>query len=88
MKITYENSTSTTTESATAISGVFNDQQLDSGPGPNKGNPISLGYRPHVNVYLDTVFGSYMFQDPDAPRPCCKTVDYNVNHPLDNVPQR
>ena len=54
MKISYQNSTATTVASATEITGNFDDHNT------------GLGYRPHVEVYQDKLFGGYMFQDTTA----------------------
>jgi len=55
MKITYGNSNAATEQTATTITGALDDYHAN------------LGYRPHANYFLDRLFGSYMFQDPDAP---------------------
>jgi hypothetical protein len=55
LKITFKNSTATTQQSATAITGSLDDHHPD------------LGYRPHANFFVDKLFGGYMFQDPTAP---------------------
>ena len=72
MKISYQNSTATTVQSATDIAGHFDDHNT------------GLGYRPHVNVYRDPLFGAYMFQDPTACGVICGPVGLHVGNTLPN----
>ena len=80
MKISYQNSTATHVQSATAIDGSFDDHNT------------GLGYRPHVEVFQDLVFGSYMFQDQAAPGNCpridCAIGVIPLVNPPSNTPPR
>jgi hypothetical protein len=65
MKVTYSASTVGTSTEATQISGSFaDDYDFDTPACQN--NPVKC-YTPQVKVYIDELFGSYMFSDPDAP---------------------
>lgn len=61
--VTLQSSYTATAQSSTSITGSFDDRHGLGGSGS------FLPYRPHVEVYKDTVFGSFMFQDPGAPTP-------------------
>jgi hypothetical protein len=65
MKVTYSSSTIATTTNATQIIGAFNDDHDFYTPDCQQNS--GKCYRPSVTVYLDELFGSYMFQDRDAP---------------------
>lgn len=61
--LTYSDSTAVTDSSATQIAGNLDDDTVRCG---TPGDPTTC-YAPRVKVYLDKMFGSYMFQDPLAP---------------------
>jgi hypothetical protein len=73
MKVSYSNSSVSTSTNATEIDGVFGDDHDFYTPDcqQNSGNC----YTPAVHTYIDELFGSYMFEDTDAP---CGSVDQNV----------
>jgi hypothetical protein len=64
MKISYTASTAATSTNATTISGTFSDDHDFDTPACQANS--NACYSPYVNVYLDELFGSYMFSDPDA----------------------
>ena len=65
MKVSYSASTVGTSTKATQISGSFSDDyDFDT---PACQNKSAKCYTPQVKVYIDELFGSYMFSDPDAP---------------------
>ena len=65
MKVSYSASTVGTSTKATQISGSFaDDYDFDT---PACQNNSVKCYTPQVKVYIDELFGSYMFSDPDAP---------------------
>lgn len=55
--VTVQSSFTATAQSSTSISGNLDDHHP------------SLAARPHVQVFQDTLFGSFLFQDPEAPTP-------------------
>jgi hypothetical protein len=59
--VTLQTSFTATAQSSTNISGALDDHHGVRGDGN------FLGYQPHVEIYQDNVFGSFMFQDPSAP---------------------
>lgn len=62
IKLTYQNSTAVSQEKVTSATVSLNDISTCTGcHGP-------LMDQPSVNIYLDRVFGSFMFQDPYAPK--------------------
>lgn len=70
IKTTYSDATTTSTQMVTESSVTLND--IDNTTVGTGGlackichDPLPL--RPSVNIYLDRIFGSYMFQDPAAP---------------------
>jgi hypothetical protein len=68
LKTTYSDSTATVETDATAAQVTLNDVDKNSGVncGPQCHDP--LPHQPAVNVYLDRLFGGFMFQDPAAAR--------------------
>jgi hypothetical protein len=90
VKATFQNSTAVSKNVVTSISATLNDVDITLGgckPDPCH-NPFQ--YRPVVNIYFDKVFGTYMFQDPNAPPPspstCCiifvnSLVRQEMKHP-------
>jgi hypothetical protein len=69
-KITFKNSTAVSQQNTTQITGTMDDHNA------------SLGYRPHVNFFVDKLFGGYMFQDPTAP---VKPLPINISTGPQNV---
>ncbi len=72
IKTTFTNSTAASTQQATSINVTLND--FDNTTQGNSGQVCKnchapLPNRPTVNIYLDKLFGSFMFQDPYAPPP-------------------
>lgn len=73
LKYTYTDSTATSTQNVTSATVMLND--IDNTTIGSSGQPSCpkchnpLPYRPTVNIYLDRLFGSFMFQDPTAPGP-------------------
>ena len=68
--------TSTTTTSGADLSDEDNVFQLKQGADcPSCHDPLVA--RPRVAVYLDRTFGTFMFQDPDAP---CGSTICNMIH--------
>jgi hypothetical protein len=61
--VTVQSSYTATATSSVSITGSFDDHH--GLPGGSNG-PI-LPYRPRVRVYRDTIFGSFLFEDADAP---------------------
>jgi hypothetical protein len=64
MLLTYKNSSATTYRTDIQTEGKIDDD-------------TNRGYTPHVEVYQDDIFGSYMFRDPNAqcsPLPDCRSV--------------
>jgi hypothetical protein len=59
--VTLQSSFTATAQSSTSIIGNLDDHHGLAGNGP------FLSGRPHVEVYQDTLFGSFLFQDPAAP---------------------
>jgi hypothetical protein len=59
MKITYGSSTAVTNTHDTHIEGQLDDNNPTSKTG--------VSYAPYVDYFVDKVFGSIMFRDPDAP---------------------
>ncbi|SHJ48988.1 hypothetical protein SAMN05444159_0748 [Bradyrhizobium lablabi] len=67
MKISYTASTISTDTRTTEIDGMFaDDHDFDT---PACQGDSGKCYRPSVRVFIDEIFGSYMFQDRDAPGP-------------------
>ncbi|HEY6305906.1 MAG TPA: hypothetical protein VI488_05525 [Candidatus Angelobacter sp.] len=65
MKVTYTASTAATSTTTTQIQGTFaDDHDFDT---PACQTNSAKCYTPHVNVYIDELFGSYMFSDLAAP---------------------
>lgn len=64
MKITYAASTVATTTTATQLTGTFSDDHDFYTPDCQQNSANC--YHPHVSVFLDELFGSYMFQDVSA----------------------
>ena len=65
MKVAYSNSTVTTDTNATEIDGAFGDDHDFDTPDCQKNSGDC--YTPAVHVFIDNLFGSYMFRDADAP---------------------
>ncbi len=64
MKVNYSASAVATSTNATTITGMFSeDYDLDT---PACQTNSTNCYTPQVNVYIDELFGSYMFVDPAA----------------------
>jgi hypothetical protein len=64
MQLTYTNSSATLHRVDIQTEGKIDDD-------------TNRGYTPHVEVYQDDLFGSYMFRDPDAkcsPMPACRST--------------
>ncbi len=64
MLLTYKNSSATMYREDIQTEGKIDDD-------------TNRGYTPHVEIYQDDLFGSYMFRDPDAqcsPMPGCRSV--------------
>ena len=64
MTLTYKNSSATTYRTDIQTEGKIDDD-------------TNRGYSPHVEVYQDDIFGTYMFRDPDAqcsPTPGCRSA--------------
>lgn len=59
--VTLQSSFTATAQSSTSLTGALDDHH------GLKGDGSFLPARPHVEVYQDTLFGSFMFQDPSAP---------------------
>ncbi len=68
LKTTYLDSTATVETDATAAQVTLNDVDKTTGIncGPQCHDP--LPHQPSVNMYLDRLFGGFMFQDPGAAR--------------------
>ena len=65
-KVTYTASTAATSTKTTQISGTFgDDHDFDT---PTCQQELGKCYNLRVSVYVDELFGSYMFSDPDAPK--------------------
>jgi S-layer homology domain len=70
LKYTYADSTATSKQNVTQASVTLNDED-NTTVGP--GGPLCtichnpLPDQPSVNIYLDRLFGTFMFQDPRAP---------------------
>jgi len=66
VKTSFQNSTAVSNQTVTTANGTLND--VDSSD-PACKPPCHLPFpnQPSVNVYFDKVFGSFMFQDPNAP---------------------
>jgi len=60
--VTLQSSFTATAQSSTSISGNLDDHH-------GLGGTAALPARPHVQVFQDTLFGSFLFQDPTAPSP-------------------
>jgi hypothetical protein len=74
MNLTLTESVTATNQTSTEIDGVFDDHH------GMKNDGSFLAYRPHVVVYVDQMFGSFMFQDPTAPTaPVALTKCLNQN---------
>ncbi len=73
VQINYQDSTAVTQLSQLTAHATLQD--YDNTHTDSKGQPDCvpchgpLAYQPSVNIYLDRKFGSFMFQDPTAPRP-------------------
>ena len=66
LKATFNSSTVVTKTNATLDQVTLNDQDVTNGCSlPHCHLP--LPDRPTVNIYLDKMFGGFMFQDPAAP---------------------
>jgi hypothetical protein len=64
MKVQYTQSTIATDTHATEIDGVLaDDHDFDT---PDCQQNSGKCYQPKVRVFIDSLFGSYIFQDPDA----------------------
>jgi hypothetical protein len=90
MQVTYSDSTAVSTQETTTVQVTLNDVD-NTTPGPS-GNPACpkchgpLPQRPSVNIYLDRVFGGFMFQDPRAPGPYeISTIPIHVPVPIANL---
>ncbi|MFZ0964598.1 MAG: hypothetical protein WAO35_27385 [Terriglobia bacterium] len=86
MKVTYSASTVATSTKATQITGSFADDHDFETPACHN-NPDKC-YTPQVNVYIDELFGSYMFSDPAAPQNPLNPIliPHPVNTPSEPVP--
>jgi hypothetical protein len=62
----YTNSTATNHQTVVSISGFLNDVDNVNGGGACKTCHDPLANYPSVNIYLDRVFGGFMFQDTNA----------------------
>ena len=68
MDVTFNQSVTATEQSSTEVTGSLDDHHgLSNDKGPTGSGTAFLGYTPHVVIYRDKMFGSYMFQDPSAP---------------------
>ena len=99
VKATFQNSTavsgSVTTQANVTLDDIDNTTQGNNGPScKDCHDPIRQ--RPAVNIYMDKVFGSFMFQDPAAPAPpagatstvsCCSTLFRVLAHQEQNEPR-
>ena len=79
LKTTYQNSTAVSDQKVVSASVTLNDIDSTSASCKTCHNP--LPHQPSVNIYFDRVFGTFMFQDPGAPRPapltkpvCCAVL--------------
>jgi hypothetical protein len=79
MKVNYSYSTAANSTDTTQISGTFGDDHDFDTPACQKSTDKC--YTPRVKVYVDMLFGSYMFSDPDAP-PNPITRPVSVKTPL------
>jgi hypothetical protein len=69
MSFTYQNSTAVSKQIVTTASVTLNDMSdcpATTPPSPPCHGPLKT--QPSVNVYLDRIFGGFMFQDPYAPK--------------------
>ena len=66
LKTTYTNSTAVSNQRVTSANVVLNDVDSTSATCKTCHNP--LAHQPSANIYFDRVFGTFMFQDPGAPR--------------------
>jgi hypothetical protein len=64
MKVSYTASTAATNTSTTSITGTLSDDHDFYTPACHADS--GKCYVPEVNIYLDELFGSYMFSDPQA----------------------
>jgi hypothetical protein len=86
LTLTYVNSTAVSRQHVTTANVTLNDiDNTDYPAGQSQPCTIChppLPHRPTVNVFVDRVFGGFMFQDPSAPRvtsntsarACCATL--------------
>ncbi len=85
MKVTYTASTVATSTTTTQISGSFGDDYDFDTPDCQKN--ADKCYMPQVKVYIDILFGSYMFSDPAAPTNPLLQLTHPVAVPVPiNVP--
>jgi hypothetical protein len=82
MKVTYSNSTAAASSNVTTITGSFNDDHDFDTQACQAAQKNC--YSPVVNVYLDELFGGYMFSDPNAP----KKPGLIIFHPSPTTPVR
>jgi hypothetical protein len=66
LKTTFQNSTAVSNQKVTSAMVTLNDIDSTSASCKTCHNP--LPHQPSVNIYFDRVFGTFMFQDPGAPR--------------------
>ena len=66
LKTTFTNSTAVSNQRVTSANVVLNDLDSTSASCKTCHNP--LAHQPSANIYFDRVFGTFMFQDPGAPR--------------------
>jgi hypothetical protein len=64
MRIAYTASSTTTDSNGTQIDGNFGDDHNFNTPDCQRNTGAC--YTPRVRVFIDALFGSYIFQDPDA----------------------
>jgi hypothetical protein len=65
LKLTYQSSTAVSKQKVTTASVTLNDIANCTPSAPCHG---PLPARPSANIFFDRVFGSFMFQDPGAPK--------------------
>lgn len=88
VKTTFHNSTAVSNQLATQINVTLNDvDNTTLGPLECKECHDPLAAQPSVNIFLDKIFGSFMFQDPFAPPPpggelssCCVALVRALAH--------
>jgi hypothetical protein len=68
MDLTLTESVTATAQTSTEITGVLDDHHgIPGDKGASGTGSKYLGYTPRVYIYKDKLFGSYMFQDKQAP---------------------